>query len=777
MTTGLVTYLALERGDPSRAIGKFRSSAAVAREVEAFRNEIGRLKAPEDLYRNRRLMRVVLSAYGLDSEINALGRIKAVLNSDIADPGALANRLKDRRYREIAGDLRIARTGLATLQKPDMIARLTDRYVAAEYEKSLGQQNPALREARYFAQNVGKARSIYEILGDPVLRKVLTETLGLPPQIALQPIESQAEAIRRRLDIAQFKPAADGGAATRARADLASDVAALESARDSAQAGLNATAEIARRLRGAISAYDGLAARQDPAGINAALLPIQEAAIPDLLRKTGLAAAAEAAIGRLADGWNQLDRLRAQAADPAQATHLPALKSEFAAMTARLHAEIGTGAAFRLDGAAASLLDGSISAPVTTVLDAAGTSVTLRSQDLNPFLAAIDTAAAAFAGVTDAQDGSHLAATRDALRLAGPMLGAARDSIAADRTALTAALARGADAYVVPLDSEALQRAHGSLIDGDARASAIAADLATLRAIAAESAARETDADRGSLVAEAATLIDNIAARLAGPVAGLDDPLGATDRLVALPGGRSLTLRGQALGAALDPTLATSSVADAARAAALVAAIDGTLLPQLAATRERMAIDRAVFTRAAFELDPRGRIDSSVRSINAELGGLIARARAGGTNLLGDGQTGLRVQFRSQVGALGIESHPTLRAALALDLAAALARLPGAVFGPDGARAALETAATRAEEAAAALRLGRGRADVALLDRRKRFAQTPASPQSDAAEAPSEFTRRFVQRYLAAQDGKAASAMGSGAMPTGPNAALIGLLA
>jgi len=777
MATGLVTYLALERGDPSRAIGKFRSSAAVAREVEAFRSEIGRLKSPEDLYRNRRLMSVVLSAYGLDSEINALGRIKAVLNSDVADPNALANRLKDRRYREIAGDLRIARTGLATLQTPDMITRLTDRYVAAEYEKSLGQQNPALREARYFAQNIGKARSVYEILGDPVLRKVVTETLGLPPQIALQPIESQAEAVRRRLDIAQFKPAADGGAANRVRADLASDVAALESARDAAQAGLNATAEIGRRLRGAIAAYDGLAARQDPAGINAALLPIQEAAIPDLLRQTGLAAAAEAAIGRLADGLNQLDRLRAGAADPAQAAQLPALKSAFAATVARMQAEIGAGAAFRLDGAAESLLDGSLSAPVTTLLDQSGTSVTLRSQDLNPFLAAIDTAAAAFADATDAQDGARLAATREALRLAGPMLGAARDAIAADRAALTAALARGADAFVAPLDSEALQRGRDSLIDGDARASGIAADLASLRAIAAESAARETDADRESLIAEAATLISSIAARLASPAAGLDDPLGASDRSVALPGGRSLTLRGQALGAALDPTLATGSVADAAGAAALVAAIDGTLLPQLTAARERMAIDRAVFARAAFELDPRGRIDASVRSVNAEFGGLIARARAGGTNLLGDGQTGLRVQFRSQPGALGIESHPTLRANLAADLAVALARLPGAVFGPDGARAALDAAATRAEEAAAALRLGRGRADLALLDGRKRLAQTPASPPSGAVEAPSEFTRRFVQRYLAAQDGKAALAMGGGAMGTGPNAALIGLLA
>lgn len=77
MVLALATYQALERSDQTHAVAKFRSSAQIDREVENFKSQIQNLKSPDDLYKNRRLMNFVLSAYGLDSEINAMGRVKA----------------------------------------------------------------------------------------------------------------------------------------------------------------------------------------------------------------------------------------------------------------------------------------------------------------------------------------------------------------------------------------------------------------------------------------------------------------------------------------------------------------------------------------------------------------------------------------------------------------------------------------------------------------------------------------------------------------------------
>jgi len=83
MTYALALYQSLERGDPKAAMTKFRSSAAVDRDIKAFRDQIATVKTPEDLFKNRRLMSVVLTAYGLESELNFMGRIKGVLMSDL----------------------------------------------------------------------------------------------------------------------------------------------------------------------------------------------------------------------------------------------------------------------------------------------------------------------------------------------------------------------------------------------------------------------------------------------------------------------------------------------------------------------------------------------------------------------------------------------------------------------------------------------------------------------------------------------------------------------
>lgn len=216
MATALSLYQSAERADPARSLTKFRSSAAITREVEYFKSQVASIKTPEDLYKNRRMMGFVLSAYGLDTEINFIGRIKAVLNSDLADTKSTANVLKDNRYREIAAALDIRKTGLSTLKLQATIDKVAERFVSAEYEKSLGAQNPAVREARYFAQNVGKVTDVYQILADKVLRKVVLDTLAIPEQVAIQPIETQAEIIKRKLDISSSAPRAPSRRSSRA---------------------------------------------------------------------------------------------------------------------------------------------------------------------------------------------------------------------------------------------------------------------------------------------------------------------------------------------------------------------------------------------------------------------------------------------------------------------------------------------------------------------------------------------------------------------------------
>ena len=142
MTYALALYQSLERSDPAAAMTKFRSSATVERDVKAFKEQLASVKTTEELFKNRRLMGFVLTAYGLETELNYMGRIKGVLMSDLSKPTSVANILKDRRYREIAGDLQMFKTGLDLLKNPATTDKVVDRYVAAQYELSISKENP-----------------------------------------------------------------------------------------------------------------------------------------------------------------------------------------------------------------------------------------------------------------------------------------------------------------------------------------------------------------------------------------------------------------------------------------------------------------------------------------------------------------------------------------------------------------------------------------------------------------------------------------------------------
>jgi hypothetical protein len=56
-----------------------------------------------------------------------------------------------------------------------------------------------------FQGRAARARSTLDVLGDPVLRRVVTGALGLPPQLALQSVEAQARAVSARLEVARLQ--------------------------------------------------------------------------------------------------------------------------------------------------------------------------------------------------------------------------------------------------------------------------------------------------------------------------------------------------------------------------------------------------------------------------------------------------------------------------------------------------------------------------------------------------------------------------------------------
>ncbi len=64
---------------------------------------------------------------------------------------------------------------------------------------------PGLSNALAFKAQASTITSVDQILGNPTMRTVVTTALGIPVQIAFQPLEAQEKAISSQVDISQFK--------------------------------------------------------------------------------------------------------------------------------------------------------------------------------------------------------------------------------------------------------------------------------------------------------------------------------------------------------------------------------------------------------------------------------------------------------------------------------------------------------------------------------------------------------------------------------------------
>ncbi|MBU0726855.1 MAG: DUF1217 domain-containing protein [Alphaproteobacteria bacterium] len=184
---------------------QFAKSPMVKRDVDYFLNKIKDIETPEELFKDPRLLKVALGAYGLEGEANYTARIKAIMTEDPEDKQSLVNKLVEPRYKEIAKDFDMFKSGVAKLKDEDFVQGIVDRYLTNEFEKNLGGGNTALREAAYFRRKVAEADSVYELMGDKVLRSVITDTLRIPKEIVNQGVERQAKVIESKVKAEDFK--------------------------------------------------------------------------------------------------------------------------------------------------------------------------------------------------------------------------------------------------------------------------------------------------------------------------------------------------------------------------------------------------------------------------------------------------------------------------------------------------------------------------------------------------------------------------------------------
>jgi hypothetical protein len=181
-----------ERKDPVTigALARFDRALAQAKDLDAA-------------LRDPRILDVLLPAFGLADQTGNAGLARKALLSNPAEAGGLLASL-DSRWRAAASTLDLAKKGLEGLRETQTVATLKEGFLRYQYRSGLDETQPGLSDALYFLESAKDADDVYDILGNPVLRRVVTGALGLPDSIAVQSVETQGRAVTSRLDLSSL---------------------------------------------------------------------------------------------------------------------------------------------------------------------------------------------------------------------------------------------------------------------------------------------------------------------------------------------------------------------------------------------------------------------------------------------------------------------------------------------------------------------------------------------------------------------------------------------
>jgi len=196
-----LTDLKLAQKNQTADVAKEVKTPAVARDIAAFTKAVANAKDIKTALSNPNVLKVLLTANGLASQIAFPGLAKQVLLSDPSVSASLVHKLGNSNWLSTVKTYNFAKNGLAELKNPQVAAALTRGYAEVMWRQSLDKATPGLSNALAFLGQASSVKTVDDILGDPVNRAVVTGALNIPQAIAFQSLTAQEHAITSRLDV------------------------------------------------------------------------------------------------------------------------------------------------------------------------------------------------------------------------------------------------------------------------------------------------------------------------------------------------------------------------------------------------------------------------------------------------------------------------------------------------------------------------------------------------------------------------------------------------
>ncbi len=183
----------------------FEAQPTTARDIQKFKEEISSIKSVDDLMKNRSLLKVTLSAFQLESEIDKTAFVKKMLTEDPNDDKSLVKRLVEPRWTKLANALHGLNQNPDFFQNQDNVNAILNGYKTNEFEKFEGQNAAGVRESMYFKRIAGGVTEVSQILADKTLMSVVRVGLGLPDSFQSLEYEQQKARLEKEIDVEDFK--------------------------------------------------------------------------------------------------------------------------------------------------------------------------------------------------------------------------------------------------------------------------------------------------------------------------------------------------------------------------------------------------------------------------------------------------------------------------------------------------------------------------------------------------------------------------------------------
>ncbi|SPF81209.1 DUF1217 domain-containing protein [Pseudoprimorskyibacter insulae] len=204
---GLAGWYGLKSSLP-RQMAAMSSSPEMQTDAAYLREKMPALSAASDVTDDYRLKKVVLGAFDMLEDIGSRFFVKKLIGDGIANPQALANRLQDARYKDLAGAMVLSSTLAGTDAGAAHLEGIVLKYQELSFERAVGDQNADFRVAmgleRQLPELTSSANSNnaawFRVMGTKSLRTAFETVLGLPSSFSQLDLDKQLEIFKSKAE-------------------------------------------------------------------------------------------------------------------------------------------------------------------------------------------------------------------------------------------------------------------------------------------------------------------------------------------------------------------------------------------------------------------------------------------------------------------------------------------------------------------------------------------------------------------------------------------------